>query len=66
MNMCDRYSLSHVASLEMHSWVGFARFIVLAVVRCSAADTNLQLLDRVVSGARFLTVGVLECDMYVV
>ena len=30
---------------------------------CSAADTHLKLLDRVVSGARFLTGGVLECDI---
>ena len=28
---------------------------------CSAADTNLKLLDRAVSGARFLTGGVFEC-----
>ena len=27
---------------------------------CSAADTHIKLLDRVVSGARFLTVGVFE------
>ena len=30
---------------------------------CSAADTNLKLLDRAVSGARFLTGGVIECDI---
>ena len=29
---------------------------------CSAADIHLKLLDRVVSGARFLTGGVFECD----
>ena len=29
----------------------------------SAADTHLKLLDRAVSGARFLTGGVLECDI---
>ena len=29
----------------------------------SAADTHLKLLDRVVSCARFLIVGVLECDI---
>ena len=28
----------------------------------SAADTHLKLLDRVVSGASFLTGGVFECD----
>ena len=30
---------------------------------CSAAETHLKLLDRVVSGARFLTGGVLEYDI---
>ena len=28
---------------------------------CSAADTHLKLMDRVVSGARFLTGCVFEC-----
>ena len=32
-------------------------------VQCSAADTHLEQLDRVVSGARFLTGGVFECDI---
>ena len=32
-------------------------------VCCSAADTHLKLLDRAVSGARFLTGGVFECDI---
>ena len=30
---------------------------------CSAADIHLKLQDRAVSGARFLTVGVFECDI---
>ena len=30
---------------------------------CSAADTHLKLLDRAVSGARFLTRGVFEYDI---
>ena len=30
---------------------------------CSAADAHLRLLDRVVSGASFLTGGVFECDL---
>ena len=34
-----------------------------SAVWCSAADTHLKLLDRIVSGARFLTVCVLECDL---
>ena len=32
-----------------------------SVVWCSAADTHLKLLDHVVSGANFLTGGVIEC-----
>ena len=32
-------------------------------VRWSAADTYPKLLDRVVSGARFLTGDVFECDI---
>ena len=34
-----------------------------SVVWCSAADTHLRLLDRAVSGTRFLTGGVFECDI---
>ena len=34
-----------------------------SAVWCSAADTHLKLLDRAVSGARFLTEGVFECDI---
>ena len=34
-----------------------------SVFWCSAADTHLKLLDRAVSGARFLTGGVFECDI---
>ena len=30
---------------------------------CSAADTHLKLLDRAVSGPRFLTGGVFKCDV---
>ena len=32
-------------------------------VWCSAADTHLKLPDRAVSGARFLSGGVSECDI---
>ena len=32
-------------------------------VWCAAADTHRKLLDRAVSGARFLTGGVFECDI---
>ena len=34
-----------------------------SAVWCSAADTHLKLLDRAVSDVRFLTWGVLECDI---
>ena len=34
-----------------------------SVVWCSVADTHHKLLDRVVSGASFLTRGVFECDI---
>ena len=34
-----------------------------SAVWCSAVDTHLKLLDRAVSGARFLTEGVFECDI---
>ena len=34
-----------------------------SAVWCSAADTHLALLDRVVSGASFLTEVVFECDL---
>ena len=34
-----------------------------SAVWCSAADTHLKLLDRVVSGAQFLTGGVFECNI---
>ena len=34
-----------------------------SAVWCSAADTHLKLLDHAVSGDRFLTKGVFECDI---
>ena len=34
-----------------------------SAVWCSAADTHLKVLDRVLSGARFLSQGVFECDI---
>ena len=34
-----------------------------SAVWCSAADTHLKLLDRAVSGARFLTGGVFKCGI---
>ena len=34
-----------------------------SAVWCSAADTHLKLLDRAVSGVRFLTMGMFACDI---
>ena len=44
---------------------GFVRPILeyCSAVWCSAADTHLKLIDRVVGGPRFLIVGVYECDI---
>ena len=50
----------YIASWEMLSGFCPASF---AAVWCSAADTHLKLVDRVVSGASFLTGGKLECDL---
>ena len=46
-------------------FVGFVLPVLeyCSAVWCSAADTHLKLLDRAVSGARFLTWGVFECDI---
>ena len=46
----------------------FRGFVLPVLEYCSAvwgsaADTNLKLLDRAVSGARFLTGGVFDCDI---
>ena len=46
----------------------FRGFVLPVLEHCSAvwysaADTHLKLLDRAVSGARFLTAGVFECDI---
>ena len=39
------------------------RVLEYCSVLCSAADTHRRLLERVVSGASFLTGGVIECDL---
>ena len=55
----------HDRSLLGRCFRGFVLPVLeyFSVVWCSAADTYLKLLDRAVSGARFLTGGVLECDI---
>ena len=55
----------HDGSLLERCFWGFVLPVLecSSAVRCSAADTHLKLLDRVVNGARFLTGGVFECDV---
>ena len=55
----------HDRSLLWRCFLGFVLPVLeyCSVVWCSDADTHLKLLDRVVSGARFLTGGVFECDI---
>ena len=55
----------HDRSLLGRCFLGFVLplFEYCFAVWCSAADTRLKLLDRVVSGALFLTGGVFECDI---
>ena len=65
-------SVSRAASRVFHdrSLLGrcFRGFVLpvleyCSAVWCSAADTHLKLLDRAVSGPRFQTGGVFECDI---
>ena len=55
----------HDRSLLERCFRGFVLPVLeyCSAVWCSAADTHLKLLDRGVSGARFLTGGVFECDI---
>ena len=55
----------HDRSLLGRWFLGFALPVLeyCSAVWCSAADTNLKLLDHVVRGARFLTGCVFECDI---
>ena len=55
----------HDRSLLERCFRGFVLPILeyCSVVWCSAAETHLNLLDRAVSGARFLTGCVFECDI---
>ena len=59
------WRLLHDRSLLGRCFLGFVLPVLenCSAVWCSAADTHLKLLDRVVSGARFLTWGVFECDI---
>ena len=55
----------HDGSLLERCFRGFVLPVLeyCSSVWCSAADKHLKLLDRAVSGARFLTGGVFECDI---
>ena len=55
----------HDRSLLGRSFRGFVLPVLeyCSAVWCSAADTHLKPLDQAVSGARFLTGGVFECDI---
>ena len=53
----------HDRSLLARCFRGFVLPILeyCSAVWCSASDTHLKLLERAVSGARFITGGVFEC-----
>ena len=55
----------HDRSLLGRCFLGFVLPVLeySSAVWCSAADTHLKLQDRVISGARFQTVGVFEYDI---
>ena len=55
----------HDRSLLGRCFRGFVLSVLehCSAVWCLADDTHLKLLDRAVSGARFLTGGVFECDI---
>ena len=52
--MIDRFLGDAFGVLSCQLW---------SIVLQSGADTHLKLLDRAVSGTRFLTGGVFECDI---
>ena len=59
------WQVFHDRSLLGRCFMGFVLPVLeyCSAVWCSTADTHLRLLDWVVSGARFLTGGVFECDL---
>ena len=61
----NSWRVFHDRSLLERCFRGFVLpvFEYFSAVWCSAADTHLKLLDHAVSGARFLTWGVFECDI---
>ena len=59
------YRVFHVRSLLGRCFRGFVLPVLesCSAVWCSVVGTNLKLLDRAVSGARFLTGVVFDCDI---
>ena len=59
------WRLFHDIALLGRCFRGFLLLVLeyCSAVWCSAADTHLKLLDRAVSGARFITGGVFERDI---
>ena len=59
------WRLFHDVSLLVRCFRGFVLTVLeyCSVVWCSVVDTHLKQLDRVVSGACFLTGSVFECDI---
>ena len=59
------WRMFHDISLLGRCFRGFVLPVLeyCSAVWCSAADTHLKLIYRAVSGARFLTGGVFECDI---
>ena len=55
----------HDRLLLVRCFIGFVLPVLeyCSAVWCSPADTHLRLLDRIVSGASFLTRGVFECSL---
>ena len=64
----QRFGIWRVFHDRLHRRTCFRGFVLLVLVYwyavwCSAADTHLKLLDRVVNGACLSTGGVLDCDL---
>ena len=59
------WQVFHDRSLLGRCFRGFVLPVLeyCSAIWCSAAGTHLKLLDRAVSGSRFLTGGVFECDI---
>ena len=63
--MKKSWQVFHDRSLLLRSFGSFVLPVLeyFSAVRCSAADSHLKLLDRVVRSAGFLAGGVLECNL---